>query len=134
MSEPVLHEQRRGLADRLSAASGSWPFFWLNAVWFAVWLVVNLATPFRFDPFPFALLTLVVSLEAILLSVLILISQRRQDEADRKIARLDFQTNQEAENGVERLIDHMHAQDERLERIEVLLLQKGEGKHGSTNE
>jgi CRP/FNR family cyclic AMP-dependent transcriptional regulator len=123
-SEPPMHEQHT-LADRLSEASGSWPFFWLNAVWFAVWLVVNLLTPFRFDPFPFALLTMVVSLEAILLSVLILIAQQRQDRADRKIARLDFKTNQEAENGVERLIAHMHAQDARLERIEALLLQKG---------
>jgi uncharacterized membrane protein len=52
---------------------------YVHAVWFAVWIVVNLGlTGFkRFDPYPFGLLTMTVSLEAIFLATFVLISQNR---------------------------------------------------------
>lgn len=114
-------KKRDGIADRLAAFSGSWLFFAMNALWFLIWIALNVWTSYRFDVYPFSLLTMVVSLEAILLTILVLIAQQRQDQADRRIAHLDYRTNQEAEQGVQALIEHMRQQDKRLERIEAML-------------
>ncbi|HEX8272236.1 MAG TPA: DUF1003 domain-containing protein [Longimicrobiaceae bacterium] len=69
-------------ADALTAVAGSTPFLVLHAAWFAVWIAWNVgAFGLRpFDPFPFGLLTMVVSLEAIFLSIFVLITQGRESE------------------------------------------------------
>ncbi len=68
------------LADRLTVFFGSMPFLVANCVWFVVWMAINLdlvpGVP-AFDPFPFGLLTMIVSLEAIILAIVVLISQNR---------------------------------------------------------
>jgi uncharacterized membrane protein len=67
-------------ADSLVGLFGSIPFLILHVIWFAGWVSLNVgAVPFvePFDPFPFGLLTMIVSLEAIFLSVFVLISQNR---------------------------------------------------------
>jgi uncharacterized membrane protein len=68
------------VADRLTKISGSTPFLAMHVGWFTVWILWNtevFGTP-AFDPFPFGLLTMVVSLEAIFLSIFVLISQGRE--------------------------------------------------------
>ncbi len=95
--ERTAGERLAGLAVR---GAGSMPFVAFHVLWFAAWVVVNLGllpgiAPF--DPFPFAFLTLVVSLEAIFLSLLVLIAQNRiTKEADRR-ALLDLEINLLAE-------------------------------------
>lgn len=69
----------------------------MHAIWFALWIVVNLIPSLTLDPFPFGLLTLVVSLEAIFLSTFVLISQNRQADVDDARAREDFEINVYAE-------------------------------------
>src|SRR5919202_1873561 len=68
------------VADGLTRAAGSTTFFVLHVAWFAVWIAWNVgALGLRpFDPFPFGLLTMIVSLEAIFLSIFVLIAQRRE--------------------------------------------------------
>jgi uncharacterized membrane protein len=96
--------RERTIGERLAEVSirgaGSLPFVGAHVLWFAAWLGVNLnLVPgvSAFDPFPFPFLTLVVSLEAIFLALLVLISQNRLSrEADRR-ALLDFQINLLAE-------------------------------------
>jgi uncharacterized membrane protein len=84
------------LSDVITRSAGSLPFVVLHVIWFAAWIGVN-STPRAFDPFPFSLLTLIVSLEAILLSALLLMSQNRQmRDADRR-THLDLQVNLLAE-------------------------------------
>jgi uncharacterized membrane protein len=73
------------LADRITAFAGSMRFVALHIVWFAVWVALNLWGP-AFDPFPFGLLTMIVSLEAIFLSTFVLISQNRNDERQHALA------------------------------------------------
>ncbi len=83
------------VADVITAFSGSMLFVALHALWFGVWIAVNLGlTPLpRFDPFPFGLLTMVVSLEAIFLSTFVLLSQNRQAlQADRR-AKINMQVD-----------------------------------------
>lgn len=69
------------VADFLTQVFGSTLFLVLNLLWFIFWITINLSLfPFfqPFDPFPFGLLTMIVSLEAIVLSIIVLISQNRQ--------------------------------------------------------
>jgi len=68
------------VSDRVSNLAGSPSFLVLHVIWFGTWILWNVgAFPWRpFDPFPFGLLTMVVSLEAIFLSIFILMSQTRE--------------------------------------------------------
>jgi uncharacterized membrane protein len=101
------------LADAITAFSGHMSFVYFHVVWFAGWIGWNLgafgAKPF--DPVPFGLLTMIVSLEAIFLATFVLISQNRISlEADRR-ANLDLQigllTEHEITHGL-RMLDQIH--------------------------
>lgn len=105
------------IADRIACFAGSMRFFWLNMGCFLAWIAVNTLTPIRFDTYPFQVLTLCLSVEAIFLTIFVLISQNRQAEEDRKMAQRDFQTNQYAEKEIRVLIARMQEQDEQLETI-----------------
>jgi uncharacterized membrane protein len=88
------------LSDAITTFSGSMAFVWLHVAWFGAWIAINLGlvpgVPV-FDEFPFGLLTMVVSLEAIFLSTFVLVSQNRmQAIADRR-AELDLHVNLLAE-------------------------------------
>lgn len=84
---PALVEHRRQrrasaslqIADAITAFSGSMRFVVLHVIWFGAWILLNLFVP-QFDPFPFGLLTMLVSLEAIFLSTFVLISQNRYEQ------------------------------------------------------
>jgi uncharacterized membrane protein len=77
------------LADFVTRFAGSMTFVYLHVVWFAAWIFVNLAVV-RFDP-NFSALTMIVSLEAIFLSVFILVSQNREAALTERHAELDLQ-------------------------------------------
>jgi uncharacterized membrane protein len=66
--------------DRLNSIAGSTPFLMMHMVWFAIWISWNtgLLGLKRFDPYPFGFLTMVVSLEAIFLSIFVLMAQQRE--------------------------------------------------------
>ena len=73
------------MADAITAFSGSMSFVYLHVLWFALWVLLNTGQfgMHPFDPFPYSLLTMIVSLEAIFLSTFVLISQNRSGvEAD----------------------------------------------------
>lgn len=82
------------ISDVIATQAGKMWFIILHAIWFTVWIVVNLkGRQYAFDPFPFPLLTMVVSLESIFLSLFILMSQNRSGaQADRR-NHLDLQIN-----------------------------------------
>jgi len=108
-SRRVAAEQRTGedrLADTITDVSGRMFFVYFHILWFGVWILINLGyfgiEPF--DPFPFGLLTMIVSLEAIFLSTFVLISQNRLSaEADRR-ADLDLQIGLLAEHELTRVL------------------------------
>jgi len=72
------------IADKITTFAGSMAFVYLHVVWFAVWIV--LGTVVGFDSYPFGLLTMIVSLEAIFLSTFVMISQNRADAKRQVIA------------------------------------------------
>ena len=78
--------------DMIATKAGRMWFIVLHAIWFGVWMAIN-AGKKGFDPYPYALLTMVVSLESIFLSLFILNSQNRSSrQADRR-SHLDLQIN-----------------------------------------
>jgi uncharacterized membrane protein len=114
-----------------SVAASPW-FTSFHAVWFGTWIVFNLvadkAAPvadklapaaetksLAFDPFPFGLLTMVVSLEAIFLAIFVMVSQNRQSQKDRLHIDLDYQINVKAQTEIMKIA-------RRLERMENVLL------------
>ncbi|QQG41593.1 MAG: DUF1003 domain-containing protein [Candidatus Woesebacteria bacterium] len=91
------------IADRLTLLFGSISFFILNALLFIVWIAINTGfVPFVpvFDPYPFILLTMFVSLEAIFLSIIVLMSQNRQGHIFTLREELDMQVNLLAEREI----------------------------------
>jgi uncharacterized membrane protein len=86
------------LADLITRFCGSICFVWVHVLWFALWIGGNVYFSQKaIDHFPFNLLTLAVSLEAIFLSTFILISENRQSRIDERRSRLDLQINLLAE-------------------------------------
>lgn len=95
------------IADRLVAWFGSIWFLVLNALFFAAWILVNtgyLGGIAPFDPFPFVLLTMVVSLEAIFLSVFVLISQNQEAKVSKLREEIDIQVNTVAEQEITKVM------------------------------
>ncbi len=113
------------VADWIAWFSGSMPFLILNGAWFIIWIAVNtlpLGLP-TFDPYPFGLLTMIVSLEAIFLSCFVLISQNRQAQKDKVRADIEYEVNIKAELEVahlhektDRIYENMMARFEKLEK------------------
>lgn len=95
------------LADGITRFSGSMAFVYLHVIWFVAWIVVNeLGLPAikPFDPFPFGLLTMIVSLEAIFLSTFVMISQNRMGAIGDEQRALDLQIDLLAEYEVTRML------------------------------
>ena len=86
-------------ADWIAEFSGSIAFLNIHVVIFAIWIVWNTQAPekIRFDPYPFNFLTMCVSLEAIFLSVFVLLSQNRQAAKDHVRADIEYDVNLRAE-------------------------------------
>ncbi len=98
-------------ADAITRVSGSLGFVFAHVVWFSAWVALNLGLlgiP-PFDPYPFGLLTTIVSLEAIFLSTFVLVSQNRQAAIADRRAQLDLQINLLAEREVTRLLKMQNA-------------------------
>lgn len=109
-------------ADWIAEFSGSIAFLVIHMALFAVWIALNLALPEarRFDPYPFGLLTMCVSLEAIFLSVFVLLSQNRQAAKDRVRADIEYDVNLKAELE----IAHLHEKMDRLTADVLVKLEK----------
>jgi uncharacterized membrane protein len=88
------------VADRVTSFAGSLNFVYIHALWFGVWIAVNagvLGASLVFDDFPYGLLTMVVSLEAIFLSTFVMVSQNRQAARADIRSDLDFENNLRSE-------------------------------------
>jgi len=129
VNEEIAHESTlfERIADWIAWFSGSMLFLILNGLWFVVWIGVN-TLPLgieHFDPYPFGLLTMIVSLEAIFLSCFVLLSQNRQADKDRLRSDIEYEGNVKAELEVA----HLHEKTDRiftemqvrLDRLEALL-------------
>jgi len=110
----------RGLQDRAADAitsfSGSMVFIYLHVAWFSTWVLLNTGRfgVHAFDPFPYGLLTMVVSLEAIFLSALVLITQNRMTEEVEQRADLALHIGLLTEHELTRVLQMLDAVQEKL--------------------
>lgn len=96
-------------ADTLTTKFGTVAFLFLNAAWFSIWIVINkgLTSLEVFDPFPFGLLTMIVSLEAIFLAIIVLISQNREARIGELREEVELQISTLSEGETTKLISLM---------------------------
>ena len=103
-------------ADAVTAFSGNLVFIYLHVAWFSIWVLLNTGRfgirPF--DPFPYGLLTMVVSLEAIFLSALVLITQNRLTDEMEHRADLDLHIGLLTEHELTRVLQMLDAIQEKL--------------------
>ena len=110
------------LADTINDFTGSMVFVYVHVFWFAAWVLLNVGVvkiPYLsgFDPFPFSLLTMIVSLEAIFLSTFVLISQQRLACASERRAELDLQVNLLAEQKATKVLEMLDQIREQLDNM-----------------
>ncbi|MGV8883889.1 MAG: DUF1003 domain-containing protein [Rhodoglobus sp.] len=103
-------------ADRLRNIMGSWLFVGGFLVFMAIWAAIN-STTARWDPYPFILLNLFLSMLAGLQGAILLIAARRQDQIAAALAQHDLETNLAAKQEIEELMAINRAQLEILQRI-----------------
>src|SRR4029077_19857321 len=104
---PVLVEHAREraesvqnrIADRITTFAGSMAFVYISIIWFASWI------GFGVEKYPYGLLTMIVSLEAIFLSTFVMISQNRADATRQVAANQKWQTVQEEDRQNQQLLD-----------------------------
>ncbi|MEY2419595.1 MAG: hypothetical protein QOG90_2275 [Actinomycetota bacterium] len=88
------------VADTITSFAGSLNFVYIHTIWFGIWIAINvglIGASLKFDKFPFGLLTMIVSLEAIFLSTFVMVSQNRQAARADVRAEIDFETNLRSE-------------------------------------
>jgi uncharacterized membrane protein len=100
----VRHAEQRAsienrIADRITAFAGSMQFVYIHIVWFGCWI------GFGVEKYPYGLLTMIVSLEAIFLSTFVMISQNRADAKRQAIADQQWQTVKEEDSQNEELLE-----------------------------
>ncbi|MEH1895453.1 MAG: DUF1003 domain-containing protein [Nostoc sp.] len=104
------------IADAITSFSGHIVFVYVHIVWFGAWIILNTGRigVHPFDPFPYGLLTMVVSLEAIFLSTFVLISQNRLSEESEYRANLNLQIALLTEHEVTRVLQMLDAIQDKM--------------------
>lgn len=110
----AVEKKTEELSDLAAHTFGTPWFLIVHIIWFAAWIL------FKVEPFPYGLLTMIVSLEAILLSGLILSATDRESERDRQVMNRDLRISKETQ----KLLEHMH---EELIEIKDYVIVEGEG-------
>jgi uncharacterized membrane protein len=118
------------VADAVTLVTGNIGFAYFSVAWFLSWIVINSGiipgVP-PFDPYPYGLLTTTVSLEAIFLSLFVLISQNRQAARDKVRNDIEYEANLNAELGVREL-------REQVDELQQLVMQHFAALHSDQEE
>ena len=118
-------------ADTIAKFAGSWAFIFSFTGVLVLWMIVNiLMAAGAFDPYPFILLNLVLSCVAAIQAPLIMMSQNRQEEKDRRRAENDYKVNLKTEIMIEALYDKVNAILSRQSALEKQLQANEDNKGG----
>jgi uncharacterized membrane protein len=116
------------VADRVAAFIGKPHFLLVHLLWFTAWVVLNtglVAMAVAFDAYPFNLLGIMLSIEAIFITGFLLISQNRQSTHADKRAELDYEVNVRTYRRINHIDDVLRAVVERLDRLEASVRDPG---------
>ena len=110
-------------SDWIVRTIGSWEFIIVQSSIFILWAILNVvAWVSHWDPYPFILMNLVLSLQAAYTAPVIMMSQNRQEKKDRLQVHNDYQINQKAEEEIRVIIEHFEAQNQALSIIHKMIL------------
>ena len=116
------------VADRVARFGGSWAFISSFAVFMSVYVVINVSLRgSAWDPYPFILLNLFLSMLAAIQAPVIMMSQNRQDKKDRVRSEMDFDVNRRAASDIQGLARKMNLLGEQIADVEDLLRANREG-------
>jgi len=119
-------------ADAVARLVGSWKFIIVQSFFLAVWVVLNVVAMVRhWDPYPFILMNLFLSMQAAYTAPVLMMSQNRQAGHDRLEAHNDFSVNQKAEEEIRAILNHLAAQDVALAEIHRFL-SESQGQSAAT--
>jgi uncharacterized membrane protein len=104
------------IADAITSFSGRMIFAYIHVIWFGIWILLNTGRfgVLVFDPFPYGLLTMIVSLEAIFLSTFVLISQNRLSKETERRADLDLHIGLLTEHELTRVLQMLDAIQDKM--------------------
>ena len=113
------------VADAVAGFGGSWTFITIFAVAMTTYALINIFLGRRaWDPYPFILLNLFLSMLAAIQAPVIMMSQNRQDKKDRVRSELDFEVNRRAESEIKALAAKLNLLDDKLDDVGGMLRQK----------
>jgi len=119
-------------ADWVAAKVGSWEFIIGQSVLLTLWVILNVTAWIRhWDPYPFILMNLVLSLQAAYTAPMIMMSQNRKADRDRIEAHLDYEVNLKAEHEIRVILEHLEAQNVAITGLHGML-SKMVGENGET--
>ena len=128
-SEKSMYTLGQRAAEAIAKFAGSWAFIFSFTGVLILWMVVNSLLAARaFDPYPFILLNLVLSCVAAIQAPLIMMSQNRQEEKDRRRAENDYKVNLKTEIMIEDLYDKVNAILAKQAALEKQLRERGESE------
>jgi len=114
------------IADSVAAFGGSWAFIITFLVALIVYTAINIAMRARaWDPYPFILLNLFLSMLAAIQAPVIMMSQNRQDKKDRVRSEMDYEVNRRAESEIQNLANKMHMLADKIDDVEDLVRRNG---------
>lgn len=103
------------VADRVAATMGSWPFLIGQSILLSIWVLLNVVAWIRhWDPYPFILLNLGLSMQAAYAAPILMMSQNRLAVKDRLMAQQDYEINMKAEEEIKVLMHHLEGQHEMM--------------------
>ena len=117
------------LADAVASFGGSWTFIATCGVVLSLYTVVNVVLgPKAWDPYPFILLNLILSMLAAIQAPIIMMSQNRTDKKDRVRSEMDFDVNRRSEAEIQRLAEKLHLIGDKIDDVSDLVRQRIEGQ------
>lgn len=128
-----VHKFETKLADQITRFAGSMFFAYFHVIWFGSWIIFNRTIG---DPFPFGLLTMLVSLEAIFLSTFILVAQNRQVEIAWERAEIEEKEEEEQHEDIQESFEDLQDEFDDLQKdLEEIkrLVEKIETRRASHN-
>lgn len=111
------------LADKITRIVGSWTFLIVQSVLLILWVILNvIAWKYRWDPYPFIFLNLALSFQAAYTAPIILMSENREMDRDRKKAIADLATDRKAEREISQIQTHLsRLEQEKIDQILKIL-------------
>ena len=117
------------LADKVTHIVGSWTFVALQSFILVMWIVLNVTSfVHHWDPYPFILLNLMLSFQAAYTAPIIMISQNKQAEKDRKDARLDLMISQKLEKDIGSIVERLQEHEVVLKELVLMLTEEKNNK------